>query len=164
MIEDKPASIAKISFDIGLLYHANRDTESKERFLMTEVPTWFLVDGQQGKEGGAQRRGRLPAVGAEEGGRGGAGGCCGSRPCWRRPLRAPPRGTSTSSSSWRERETTTPPRRRRGRGRGLAGDEAQRGDVVVELQQQRVEAAGEAGGADRDDGRGRSGAGMERGR
>jgi len=35
-----------------------------------------------GREGGAQRRGRLPAVGAEEGGRGGAGGCCGYRPCW----------------------------------------------------------------------------------
>jgi len=107
-----------------------------------------------GKEGGAQRRGRLPAVGAEEGGRGGAGGCCGYRPCWRRPLRAPPRGTSTSSSSWRGHATGTPCRRRRGRRRGLADDEAQRGDVVVELQQERVEAAGEAGGADRDDGRG----------
>ena len=86
------------------------------------------------------------------------------RPCWRQPLRAPPRGTSTSSSSWRERATTTPPRRRRGRRRGLAGDEAQRGDVVVELQQQRVEAAGEASGADRDDGRGRRDARTERGR
>ena len=38
--------------------------------------------------------------------------------------------------------------RRRGRKQGRAGDGAQRGDVVVELQQQRVEAAGEAGGAD----------------
>jgi hypothetical protein len=40
-------------------------------------------------------------------------------------------------------------RRRRGRaGRGLADHEAQRGHVVVQLQQQRVEAAGEAGRPD----------------
>jgi len=57
VIEDKPASIAKISFDI-------RPTVSKEQFLMAKVPTWFLVDGQGGR--GAAAREAI-------GGRGGGG-------------------------------------------------------------------------------------------